>query len=146
MSEKITGNRSLGRRLRDARKHAGIRQEEAAQLIGAVRTTLSAIENGLRDLCPDELALLSQAYGLEPYALLKGNHEEEVLDEMLDLCLKEWTLPQKRVLQRLLGQAPDEQFMQNVQMLCLAPSHMEAMACALLHLLAEREKGLKRGV
>jgi len=54
--------RALGRELQQARKRSRYTQEEAAALIGAARTTLTAIEKGERRIRPDELITLARAY------------------------------------------------------------------------------------
>lgn len=54
--------RELGRELQQARKRSRYTQEEAAALIGAARTTLTAIEKGERRIRPDELIKLARAY------------------------------------------------------------------------------------
>ncbi|MBA4293212.1 transcriptional regulator [bacterium] len=64
-------NLELGERLRVARDKAKVTQAEAAQLIGAVRTTLVAIEKGERKLRLDELQKLASRYGLSVNSLLR---------------------------------------------------------------------------
>lgn len=54
---------ALGLLLQEARKKSGLTQAEAAELIGAARTTLVAIEKGERKLKPQELILLARGYG-----------------------------------------------------------------------------------
>lgn len=54
--------RVLGRELQQARKRSGLTQEQAASVIGAARTTLTAIEKGERRIKPDELINLARAY------------------------------------------------------------------------------------
>ena len=53
----------LGSRLQSARKSAGKTQEEAAAVIDAARTTITAIEKGLRAIRPDELVRLASFFG-----------------------------------------------------------------------------------
>jgi Zn-dependent peptidase ImmA (M78 family)/DNA-binding XRE family transcriptional regulator len=55
--------RELGRELQNARSRRGITQAEAAKLINAARTTITAIENGKRAVKPSELIRLARAYG-----------------------------------------------------------------------------------
>lgn len=70
--------RDLGARLREARSAAGRTQEQAAQAIGAARTTMVAIEKGERAVKPEELVQLARAYGrklswfLRPGAPVEG--------------------------------------------------------------------------
>ncbi|MCL5946889.1 MAG: helix-turn-helix domain-containing protein, partial [Chloroflexi bacterium] len=55
--------RELGKRLQEARKARGRTQQEAADLLGVVRTTITTIEKGERRIRPDELARLASFYG-----------------------------------------------------------------------------------
>lgn len=64
-------NLELGDRLRVARDRAKVTQAEAAQLIGAVRTTLVAIEKGERKVRIEELQKLASRYGLSVNTLLR---------------------------------------------------------------------------
>ena len=64
-------NLELGERLRVARDKAKVTQAEAAQLIGAVRTTLVAIEKGERKIRLDELQKLASRYGRSVNSLLR---------------------------------------------------------------------------
>lgn len=61
----------LGERLRLARESAKLTQAGAAELIGAVRTTIVAIEQGKRRVQTDELQKLATAYGTSANALLR---------------------------------------------------------------------------
>jgi len=54
--------RALGRELQQARKRSGLTQEQAATILGAARTTLTAIEKGERRIRPDELITLARTY------------------------------------------------------------------------------------
>ena len=53
----------LGARLQRARKRATLTQKAAAEVIGAARTTMVAIEKGDRAVRPTELVALARAYG-----------------------------------------------------------------------------------
>ena len=55
--------RILGRRLKEARRARGLTQEGVARELGAVRTTVTAIEKGDRRVQPAELIRLSELYG-----------------------------------------------------------------------------------
>jgi transcriptional regulator with XRE-family HTH domain len=68
----------LGERLRVARERAKLTQSDAAEVIGAVRTTVVAIEKGQRRIRIDELQNLAKAYGTSANALLR--QESVVLD------------------------------------------------------------------
>lgn len=60
-----------GDRLRKARGNANFTQQEAADNIGIARTTLVAIENGLRRIRIDELRRLAKLYGVSVNSLLR---------------------------------------------------------------------------
>jgi Zn-dependent peptidase ImmA (M78 family)/DNA-binding XRE family transcriptional regulator len=53
----------LGELLQQARKQRGMTQADAAKIIDAARTTMTAIEKGERRLKPTELIKLARAYG-----------------------------------------------------------------------------------
>lgn len=61
----------IGRRLRIARENAGIRQDEAAEVIGMSRPTLVSIEKGTRRVRIQELQLLARHYGVSVNGLLR---------------------------------------------------------------------------
>lgn len=63
--------RLVGERLRQARESADVTQAEAADAIGAVRTTVVAIEKGDRKVRFGELQKLAQAYGTSVNSLLR---------------------------------------------------------------------------
>lgn len=55
--------RVIGARLKEARRSRGIIQETAAEQIGVSRTTITAMEQGLRRVSPVELMKLASLYG-----------------------------------------------------------------------------------
>jgi Zn-dependent peptidase ImmA (M78 family)/DNA-binding XRE family transcriptional regulator len=55
--------RTLGLRLQEARKAAGLTQQDVADQIGMARTTVVAIEKGERRIVPHELLQLASLYG-----------------------------------------------------------------------------------
>ncbi|SMF34055.1 transcriptional regulator, XRE family [Azospirillum oryzae] len=61
----------IGRRLKLARENAGIRQEDAAQIIGMSRPTLVSIEKGMRRVRIQEIQILARHYGISVNALLR---------------------------------------------------------------------------
>ncbi len=65
------GAQEMGRRLRVARQNAGVRQSEAAQIIGVSRPTLVSIEQGVRHVRVQELQQLARCYGISVNALLR---------------------------------------------------------------------------
>lgn len=63
---------AIGERIRNARKNAGLRQQQLADLIGVVRTTLVAMEQGKRRVQPHELNQIAIALGMEADDFLQG--------------------------------------------------------------------------
>jgi Zn-dependent peptidase ImmA (M78 family)/transcriptional regulator with XRE-family HTH domain len=70
IGERVT-DAELGERLRLARENAKLTQAGAAELIGAVRTTIVAIEQGKRRVQTEEIQKLATAYGTSANALLR---------------------------------------------------------------------------
>ena len=64
-------SQEIGRRLRLARENAGVRQDEAAEVIGTSRPTLVSIEKGTRGVRIEELQLLARRYGVSVNGLLR---------------------------------------------------------------------------
>ncbi|MCQ0990337.1 helix-turn-helix domain-containing protein [Jiella marina] len=64
-------SQEIGRRLRMARENAGVRQEEAARILGVSRPTLVSIEQGVRRVRIQEIQTLASRYGLSVNALLR---------------------------------------------------------------------------
>lgn len=62
---------ALGDRLRAARTKAGLKQDQAADVLNIARTTLIAIEKGQRRLRPEELRQMSELYHTSINALLR---------------------------------------------------------------------------
>ncbi|MBI4493421.1 MAG: ImmA/IrrE family metallo-endopeptidase [Chloroflexi bacterium] len=79
--------RALGRRLQQARKARGRTQQEAADLLGVARTTLTAIEQGGRRIQPPELARLAGFYGRSVGEFLRPGEPVEALAEQLRAAL-----------------------------------------------------------
>ena len=65
-------DQEAGRRLRIARENAGLSQSKAALAISVARTTLVAIEQGMRRLKAHELLGLAKLYGVTANELLRG--------------------------------------------------------------------------
>jgi len=61
--------------LRKARKDSGLTQADAAEIIGAARTTMTAIEKGERRVKADELIALARAYGRQVSDLVRPRPE-----------------------------------------------------------------------
>lgn len=138
---KVINSRELGQVLRTARKNAGLKQEEAAQLIEVARTTIVAIEQGVRPLSDCELAALASGYGVEVTELLRMA-ENSTVDESLTVLLDGMSEAQKGVIDRLLHTEPTISTLQAVKVLALSmsPAGLEDVACALVHLLIEQER------
>src|SRR5260370_25314990 len=68
--ERLTDT-EIGERLRLARESAKLTQADAAALVGVVRTTLVAIEQGKRRVQTGELQKLAAAYHTSANALLR---------------------------------------------------------------------------
>lgn len=71
MPEEQLPNAVIGERLRLARETAKLTQAAAADAIGAVRTTIVAIEQGQRRVRMDELQQLAVLYGTSANAILR---------------------------------------------------------------------------
>ncbi len=67
----------IGENLKNARKAAGIRQEDAANKVGMLRVTLSSIESGKRKVSTDELVKFANLYNVDPDVLLEYSSDRE---------------------------------------------------------------------
>lgn len=67
-----TSPQELGQKLQRVRKRQGITQAAAAEILGAARTTITAIEKGERRIKADELRTLAEAYGQSVGNFLSG--------------------------------------------------------------------------
>lgn len=72
--------RILGQKLRDARERRGLTQEDAAELIDVSRTTITAIEQGKRQISAIELAQLAHGYGREVSDFLREESRYQAVD------------------------------------------------------------------
>ena len=79
--------RTLGERIRDARKRAGVSQEELGQSIGLERTAMNKIEAGVRKVTALELSDIATAVGVrmsaffeEPIPALVSHRSSQGLD------------------------------------------------------------------
>src|SRR5262245_29543661 len=137
---KVINSQALGLVLRNSRKSAGFSQQEAAQLIEVARTTIVAIEQGIRHLRACELAALASGYGVEATELLRLA-ESSTTGEEFSALLTESNEAQKSVISRLLNTEPTISTLQAVKVLVLSMSlaGLEDVACALVHLLIEQE-------
>ena len=67
----------IGENLKNARKAAGIRQEDAANKVGMLRVTLSSIESGKRKVSTDELVKFANIYKVDPDVLLEYSADND---------------------------------------------------------------------
>lgn len=88
--------RLIGRRLQEARKARGLTQEEAAAEIDAVRTTLVAIEKGIRRIRPAELVRLAATYGRSVGEFLRTSEPVEAFAVQLRAALAPGALADAR--------------------------------------------------
>ncbi len=94
--------RKLGKTIRKFREAAGLNQQKLAELLGALRPTVSQIENGERKLTADELVKLSKIFNVaievlldptkEPQVILEGKTEEEEMKPQIRI-----NVPQKNL-------------------------------------------------
>jgi Zn-dependent peptidase ImmA (M78 family)/transcriptional regulator with XRE-family HTH domain len=75
--------REIGRRLQEARVARGRTQQEAADLLGVARTTVTAIEKGERRIQAEELVRLAHFYGRTVGELLRRGEPMEALAAQL---------------------------------------------------------------
>ena len=63
---------SVVRVLVDARKEAGLTQEELARRVGRAQPVISLIERGVRRIDVVEFYVLARAIGVDPHALFRA--------------------------------------------------------------------------
>jgi transcriptional regulator with XRE-family HTH domain len=61
----------LGTRIRKLREARGWTQFEMSERVGIDRSYLSEVETGKIELCVRNLALIADAFGMEPWELLR---------------------------------------------------------------------------
>lgn len=125
----IPNSEALACLLRDARKNAGMRQEEAARLINVPRTTFTAIEQGKRHLRLREWLALTRGYGVDPDELLGLAKRKSSEVEWMEQLNPE----QKSVILRLLQAEPGAGAMQAIKLMSseMSLAGIEDVACAL---------------
>ena len=74
-------NKEIGKRLERLRTKAGLTQKELADRLGVKRATISQIENGERNLKPDEIIKLSRIFNVDCDIILGASKEPEVVIE-----------------------------------------------------------------
>ena len=81
-------DKEIGKRLREARKMAGLSQGQAAKLLGFDRPTISTIEAGDRSVKAKELQMFSELYEVGYDWILGQWHECDLPQEMVLLVEK----------------------------------------------------------
>ena len=143
-AEKIIGlldSKQLGKKLRLERKKQDMTQEQAAQIIGAGRTTMVAIEKGERSIRPDELLKLAIAYRRDINVFLEQSRVEtlfadpqfrgpERLESKSDADIEVWINELQNLsynyyeLERLLDEPLVKKFPSEYQLGRLRPSEL----------------------
>jgi Zn-dependent peptidase ImmA (M78 family)/transcriptional regulator with XRE-family HTH domain len=137
-SEAPTG--VVAARLLDARKAAGLTQQEAAEQLGVSRPTLIAIEKGTRQTKPEELIKLAALYGRTLNELVRPGPAPQPIEPHLRASLSADTSPDLlgaigeltafaddyRALEQLTGTLPFRQFPPEVTV----PQRVEVAAFA----------------
>ncbi len=72
--------RTIGHRIQELRKAKRLTQQDVANLLGVARTTITAVENGRRQLQPREMVRLCDSWGLSVNELLR---QREVVDNFV---------------------------------------------------------------
>lgn len=104
MREQSDETRALiARRLREARKMAGLSQLHVANMLGLHRPAISEIEAGNRRVSADELAQLANIYDVSASWILGEGPEALTTDDpRLQLAARELTKLKPKDLERLL--------------------------------------------
>jgi len=72
----VISKKELARRLREARKACGMKQEEVANRLGVSRSSISLMEMGKREVTSLELCKLAYIYGIDVASFLKEHDFE----------------------------------------------------------------------
>ena len=75
---------SIGKRLKEMRLAAGMKQDAAARRMGMARTTLSAIESGKRQVLAEEIPRFAELYGRSTDEILMETDRKEYIGTMKD--------------------------------------------------------------
>jgi transcriptional regulator with XRE-family HTH domain len=121
----------LGASLRAARKRMGMSQEAAANLMDMARTTIVAIEQGIRHVRVEELQEMAKLYECDFSQFF--NAPELPAEPVLSA--------RKRVLKRVFLRDLDTTMHATLVGLNVPPKELERMAATLLHMLIEEERG-----
>lgn len=104
MNENLEAHKSaIAKRLREARKAAGVSQGQVAKLLSMHRPTISEIEAGNRRVSADELVKFADTYDVTVSWLLGESSEQLSLDDpRLQLAARELSKLKPDDLDRLL--------------------------------------------
>jgi transcriptional regulator with XRE-family HTH domain len=92
----------VAKRLRDARKMAGLSQGQVAKELGLHRPSISEIEAGRRRVSAEELGRLAELYKID-VAWLAGEDQGDEHRERVELAARELAKLDKDDLDRVLG-------------------------------------------
>jgi transcriptional regulator with XRE-family HTH domain len=93
---------AIAKRLALARKQAGLTQSQVAKMLGVHRPTISEMEAGRRRVSADELAQLSDIYGVS-ITWLVGDDESDPEDDRIELAARELSKLDPDDLDRVLS-------------------------------------------
>jgi transcriptional regulator with XRE-family HTH domain len=130
---------ALAHALRKARVIAGKSQEDAAQVLGKCRPTLSAIENGQRKVSAQELETLANFYGIAVSDLLHA--KDNIVQNVAFLAMEP---EQKALIQRLLEKPPRKVIVRSLLLVGVPAEDLEEVARALIHHLLDAQEAITR--
>ena len=103
MNENKLSSSSIGERLRMAREMAGLTQAQAAKLLGLHHPSISEIEAGRRKVSAEELAKLSELYGVNIDWIVNSEDQSNTIDRArLELAARELSKLKPEDLDRVL--------------------------------------------
>jgi transcriptional regulator with XRE-family HTH domain len=103
MTETIEKKAIIAKRIREARRMAGLSQAQAAQMLGLHRPSISEIEAGHRSVSAEEIAKLAEIFDVSASWLLgEGADKVDVHDNKLQLAARELQKLKPEDLDRLL--------------------------------------------
>lgn len=70
------GNKMLSRNIRQARRHTGLTQHQAAELLGITQLHYGRLERGDRRVSLEQIESIARVFHISPYALLEGCFKE----------------------------------------------------------------------
>lgn len=95
--------KTIGKRLQEARKLAGLSQAQAAVILGVHRPSISEIESGNRRVSADELQILCETYEVDLNWIMGSGPETLAAgDERLQLAARELSKLKPTEIDRLL--------------------------------------------